>query len=362
MSGVATSPMTLAPVATLSGHTEARVWHVAWAPSGATLASCGEDRSIRLWAPATPASGGEEWHCVAVLEEGHQRTIRCIAWSPDGAFIASCSFDGTASVWESLDGDFDCVAQLEGHENEVKAVAWSASGQFLATCGRDKSVFVWETVDENYEVAGVLHAHAADVKAVAWHPQREVLASASYDDTLKLYAQQDDDWRALATLSAHTSTVWALAFSPDGECLASCSDDRSVVLWRDVGGEGASYVPAATLREVHERAIYSISWVAPARGVGGGFGAGSAQLDAGLIATGAADDAIALMRATVPSADSGAPAGTASLAALGRTQDAHSGDVNAIAWRPAAANAGAPPMLASCGDDGCVRLWRVKDA
>ena len=79
---------TLTPVCRLTGHTEPRVWHLTWTSSGETLASCGEDRSIRLWAAAV---GG--WHCVAVLEEGHQRTVRWCAWSPDSTMIASSSFD-----------------------------------------------------------------------------------------------------------------------------------------------------------------------------------------------------------------------------------------------------------------------------
>lgn len=341
--------MSIAPVACLNGHTEARVWHVAWNPSGLTLASCGEDRSVRLWV-AAKAEGVDQWRCVAVLEEGHQRTIRWCAWSPDGTFLASCSFDGTASVWESLDGEFDCVAQLEGHENEVKAVAWSASGNCLATCGRDKSVFIWDTADENYEVAGVLHAHQADVKAVAWHPQLEVLASASYDDTLKLYAMNDDEWRCTATLAGHTSTVWALAFSPDGACLASCSDDRTVVVWRDATGDGDGFVPASTLREVHERAIYTLDWTREPAATG------AASSSAGLIATGGADDALALMRVTLSAPGEGSTSAVG-LVGLGRTSDAHSGDVNSVAWQPSPRD-GADPLLASCGDDGCIRLWR----
>jgi cytosolic iron-sulfur protein assembly protein CIAO1 len=78
--------MSLRAVATLSGHTD-RVWHVSWDPKGRYLASCGGDRSIRVWgqAPHSKEQGKEpEWRVLATLEQGQTRTVRACEWSPCG--------------------------------------------------------------------------------------------------------------------------------------------------------------------------------------------------------------------------------------------------------------------------------------
>ncbi|KAJ6941046.1 protein CIA1 isoform X3 [Populus alba x Populus x berolinensis] len=233
--------MILKEIQTLEGHTD-RVWSLAWNPATATspvFASCSGDKTVRIW-EQTPST--RLWHCKAVLEETHTRTVRSCAWSPSGKLLATASFDATTSIWENIGGDFECVSTLEGHENEVKSVSWNASGSFLATCSRDKTVWIWEVMPGNeFECASVLQGHTQDVKMVKWHPTMDVLFSCSYDNTVKVWAADGTgDWHCVQTLgesnNGHSSTVWALSFNAEGDRMVTCSDDLTLKIWEtDVG-------------------------------------------------------------------------------------------------------------------------------
>lgn len=170
-------------------------------PAGNLLASCSGDLTVRIWARTNPDDGG--WHCTAVLDGHHTRTVRSCSWSPCGSMLATASFDRTVAIWEVDPYGVECqtVAVLEGHENEVKAVAWNPNGNLIATCGRDKTVWVWESAPgHEYEVVDVKHGHSQDVKTVVWHPKGELLASASYDDAIKIWMECDDEWICVQTL------------------------------------------------------------------------------------------------------------------------------------------------------------------
>eukprot|EP00058_Branchiostoma_floridae_P018324 XP_002603813.1 hypothetical protein BRAFLDRAFT_124683 [Branchiostoma floridae] len=337
----------LEEVAVLEGHQD-RAWTVAWNPTGTVLASSGGDKTIRLW-----GREGDSWVCKTVLEDSHTRTIRSVCWSPCGTYLASGSFDATTCIWDRKSGDYECSATLEGHENEVKCVAWSPSGQLIATCSRDKSVWIWEvSEDEDYECASVLSLHTQDVKHVTWHPHKEILASASYDDTIKLYREADDDWDCLATMEGHDSTVWGVCFDQSGERLASCSEDKTLKIWQEYlpGNEEGQYPTSiqtqgsdptwkcvCTLSGYHKRTVYDVKWCH----------------QTGLIATAAGDDCIRVFQEDESSPDR---RNQPQFSLTATAEQAHSQDVNCVAWNPKE-----PGLLASCSDDGVVKIWRYKE-
>ncbi|KAM7538332.1 hypothetical protein Aperf_G00000079688 [Anoplocephala perfoliata] len=330
-------------IQTLSRHEE-RVWCLSFNHAGTLLASCGEDKSLFLW-----ALEGFAWKYAFSSTENHTRTIRHVSWSPTDKYLATASFDSTVAIWRvnSTDGviDLQTVAVLEGHVSEAKCVAWSRSGYLLATCGRDKSVWIWEFDDEeDFQCVSVLQPHDADVKSVFWHPIKEILGSTSYDTTINLYKEVLDDWAVVCKLAGHESTVWKAEFSPNGEYLASVSEDQSIKLWQEMPMESCQrWICLRTLSNYHNGPVFDLSWSPCGH----------------YLATCGGDNMILVIQLdhkVSPERDSSA-------AVISHTcvGNAHKADVNSVAWFPKLWERDRVPtyLLASCGDDRDISLWNI---
>lgn len=198
------------------------------------------------------------------------------------------------------------------------------------------------TADDEFECASVMSTHSQDVKHVKWHPHKEVLASCGYDDTIRFFREQSDDWECFATLKGHGSTVWSLDFDKSGSRLASCSADSTVKIWQEYepgNPEGVATTDnlptwkcVCTISGFHERPIYDISWC---------------HLS-GCLATASGDDSICIYK-ELPTTDA---KNQPQFELAARARGAHSQDVNSINWHPKEQG-----LLASCSDDGSVKLW-----
>lgn len=146
-------------------------------------------------------------------------------------------------------------------------------------------------------------------------------------------SDEEDGWRFAIVLDGHESEVKCVAWSAGGNLLATCSRDKSVWVWEEVGEE--EYETVAVLQE-HGGDVKCVAW----------------HPEEELLASGSYDDEVRLWREDVD--DWGCVA----------VLRGHGSTVWAVEWEGVKVQGegedegGGGPRLASCSDDGTVRVWR----
>jgi small GTP-binding protein len=262
---------------TLEGH-QGSVNSVAFDPQGGTLASGGDDDTVKLWEArsgkllnhelhhigvysvtfdpqdGTLASGSYD-HTVKLWEarsgklhrtlKRHQGSVTSVAFNPQDGTLASSSQDNTVNLWKARSGKL--LRTLEAHQDMVYSVAFDPQGATLASGSVDTTVKLWEA--RSGKLLRTLEGHTSIVSSVAFDQQDGTLASGSYDHTVKLWEARSGKLRR--TLEGHTKRVEIVTFSPDGRMLASKSYDNTIRLWSCETWETVAVIPEPT--DIHRR-------------------------------------------------------------------------------------------------------------
>jgi WD40 repeat protein len=237
---------------------------------------------------------------------GHDIRVFGVAVSDGGSWIASGGEDGSVRLWDAGTGAL--VRELAAGDREaVWTVAFSPDGRRIASGGRGNTARVWDATSGT-EVFSLEHEDS--VRWATFSRDGTRIATASNEGLVRVWDASTGS--QLLVLRGHEFAVTAVDFSPDGDLIVSGSADGTR-RWNAQDGK-------AWMLRGHEGHVRAVAFAPDGATIASAENDGTIRL--WVAATG--DDSAVL--------------------------DGHEGPVPGVAFTP-------DGLLASCGEDGTVRVW-----
>ncbi|XP_042888414.1 elongator complex protein 2-like isoform X2 [Penaeus japonicus] len=288
------------PCVVVGGHFD-QVVDIAWDPLGRYLLSASKDQTTRLHAPWRPSNGKEAWHeigrpqvhgydmaCIARLGKfrfasgAEEKVVR--GFAAPANFIRNfgqiCSVNVEDDLGKCKVGEGASVPSL-GLSNKAVTITDLQEEQQIQEEGREEvqayfkllSLTAPPTEDQLMQntlwpEGAKLYGHGNDLIALAANADGSLLASsckASHEMDAHIILWDTNKWHQVDVLAKHRLTVTQMAFSPNDEFLLSVSRDRTwTVFKKEVSPEGTTYKVSDFSKKkesMHGRVIWSCAWM-----------------------------------------------------------------------------------------------------
>nr|XP_023030381.1 WD repeat, SAM and U-box domain-containing protein 1-like isoform X1 [Leptinotarsa decemlineata]XP_023030382.1 WD repeat, SAM and U-box domain-containing protein 1-like isoform X1 [Leptinotarsa decemlineata]XP_023030383.1 WD repeat, SAM and U-box domain-containing protein 1-like isoform X1 [Leptinotarsa decemlineata] len=251
------------------------------------LASSGNTNEIKIWTITSKStlkhknSQSNEVN-VELLDvyDGHTSSVTCLRYSNNGAYLVSTSLDRLVKIW---DEGGNCVASLQAHSRYVNCAAISRDSSLVvsgSTGSNDRQVIIWDLtgkISTDTELSpfkvtvanaeAISESHLAQnnnnedkiallekmddisegaINSCSFHG-RDLLATGSGDKLIRLFRISGEnnsiEELGYSPLEGHTYTINHVEFSKNGQMLASCSLDGCTIIWNATNGEKIRFLP-----------------------------------------------------------------------------------------------------------------------